>query len=59
MTIAYEVRSVYFEIIDVNKAFLEAFGYEKEELMKLGLRVIYFSEQERNKLFNLLSFGCG
>lgn len=37
------------QIIDVNKAFLDAFGYEKQELMKLGLKVIYFSEEERNK----------
>jgi PAS domain S-box-containing protein len=36
------------EIIDVNKAFLDAFGYEKEELMELGLKEIYYSEEERN-----------
>ena len=36
------------EIIDVNKAFLHAFGYNKEELMQLGLKAIYFSDEERN-----------
>jgi PAS domain S-box-containing protein len=36
------------EIIDVNKAFLDAFGYEKDELMKLGLKAIYYSQEERN-----------
>jgi len=36
------------EIIDVNKAFLHAFGYTKEELMQLGLKAIYFSDEERN-----------
>ena len=37
------------KIIDVNKAFLEVFGYEKEELLSLGLKAIYFSEEERGK----------
>jgi PAS domain S-box-containing protein len=35
------------KIIDVNRAFLNAFGYEKEELLEKGLKVIYFSEEER------------
>lgn len=35
------------KIIDVNRAFLNAFGYEKEELMEKGLKAIYFSEEER------------
>ena len=41
-------------IIDVNKAFLDAFGYEKEELMNLGLKVLYYSEKERNAYLNEL-----
>ena len=40
------------EIIDVNQAFLDAFGYEKDELIKLGLKVIYHSDEERNAYLN-------
>jgi PAS domain S-box-containing protein len=35
------------KIIDINRAFLKAFGYEKEEIMEKGLKVIYFSEEDR------------